>query len=182
MSISSKITALMNAVRTMSGTSGKLNISDATEITSSAGQWGVRVPNLIKDSTAEYQTIPKKDSYQYASGAVTAGTKYTTSIAIKNTPIDVKLSAALYDNSWNWDTAIYSQVQRDGLLKLTFTPSQNGYVQLSILPADNKTEFSCEFAKAMWNEGDYAPYTSSTKAYTVDDLAKRLTALENKMK
>lgn len=83
--------ALMDAVRTMSGTSGKLNISDATEITSSAGEWGVRVPNLIKDSTAEYQTTPKKDSYQYASGAVTAGTKYTTSIAIKNTPIEVAL-------------------------------------------------------------------------------------------
>lgn len=154
---------------------------DVTAIAGSVGQWGVRVPNLIKNSIAEYKKIPSTSSYQFATGAVTAGTKYTASIAIKNTPIDVKISVALYDSSWKWYTWVESQAQKDGLLTFTFTPDKNGFAQISIQSADKKTKLSCEYAKTMWNEGDYAPYTSSTKPYTVDSLAERLTALENKV-
>lgn len=55
MSISDKMTGLMNAVRAMSGTVGKLSVDDATSIAGSAGQWGVRTPNLISNSSNEYQ-------------------------------------------------------------------------------------------------------------------------------
>lgn len=180
MNVSEKLTGLMNVIRSMSGTTDKLSVDDAMNIASSAGQWGVRVPNLIEESAAEYKSFSGKD-YQYASGAVKAGTKYTTSIDVKNASIDVKILVALYDRSWKWDNAIKSRVQKDGHLQLTFTPDQDGFAQLSILATDEKSSFSCDYAKAMWNEGDYAPYTSSTKPYTVDSLAERLTALENKL-
>lgn len=181
MSVSEKMTGLMNAVRSMSGTTSELSVDDATAIAGSAGQWGVRVPNLIEESTAEYKSFSGKNSYQYASGVVKAGTKYTTSIDVKNASIDVKIIVVLYDNSWNWDNTIKSRVQKNGHLQLTFTPDRDGFAQFSIFATDEKSSFSCDYAKAMWNEGDYAPYTSSTKPYTVDSLAERLTALENKL-
>ena len=50
-----------------------------------------------------------------------------------------------------------------------------------ILEQEAKGDVTINYKDLMVNEGDYAPYTSATKPYTVDSLAERLAALENKV-
>lgn len=184
MTVQDKFTALMNAVRSMSGTAGKLSIGDATSITGSAGQWGVRVPNLISDSSDQYQVFPSANSFKLYQGPIKAGTKYTFQATVKGSSIDVHLNVGIYDSNWKWVTQANGSALVAGderMLQMSFTPKQNGYVMCSIQTLDAKESLSGKYKCAMLNEGDYVPYTSSTKPYTVDELASRLEKLENKL-
>lgn len=183
--VTQKLTKLANAVRTMSGTVGKLSVDDATNIAGSAGQWGVRVPNLISDSSDQYQAIPSTNSFKFYQGPVKANTKYTLQATVKNSNADLILNSSLYDSEWNWVGKINSlkvmPAQNEGTLQMSFTPQKSGYVMCNIMPAKDEEKVSGEYKCAMLNEGDYAPYTSATKPYTVDELETRLEKLENKL-
>lgn len=184
MSISEKMTGLMNAVRAMSGTVGKLSVDDATSVASSAGQWGVRTPNLISDSSDQYQVIPSVNSFKLYQGPVKAGTKYTFQTTVKGSSVDVHLNVGIYDSNWEWVTQANGSTLVAGderMLQISFTPEQNGYAMYSIQTLGAKESLSGKYKCAMLNEGDYAPYTAATKPYTVDELASRLARLENKV-
>ena len=180
-----KLNGLMNAVRAMSGTTGKLSLNDATNIASSAGQWGVRVPNLVTNSSTNYQSFPgNTGSYRFCSFSVKAGTKYSASICVKGVSDAVNLNIAYYDSNWKWIDAINGSATiaygDEGILKQSFVPTQNGYMQWNV-KSKSKSPFTGQYKCLMVNEGDPAPYTSATKPYTVDDLASRLEKLENNL-
>lgn len=180
-----KLTKLANAVRTMSGTVGKLSVDDATNIASSAGQWGIRVPNLISDSSNQYQAFSPTGSFKFYQGPVKASTKYTLQVTVKNSNVDLILNSSLYNSEWSWvgktNSLKVMPAQNEGMLQISFTPQQSGYVMCNIMPAKDGEKASGEYKCAMLNEGDYAPYTSVTKPYTVDELETRLEKLENKL-
>lgn len=181
-----KLNGLMNAVRAMSGTTGKLSLNDATNIASSAGQWGVRTPNLISDSSSEYQVAQSTTdiSKQLYGGAVKAGVKYSLHVTVKALDYDTSLNLGTYDQNWKWLEGVNGTetipAGEEGVLHLTYTPKQDGFFQWSIVQRDSKG-VNCKYKCAMLNEGDYAPYTAATKPYTVDELASRLARLENKV-
>lgn len=176
----------MKAIRTMSGTTDKLSVDDATMITSSAGQWGVRVPNLISNSSNEYQLVQETthNTKQLYSGAAKAGIKYSLHATVKALNYDILLMVAAYDQSWKWTEAVNGTetipAGGEGVLHLTYTPKQDGFFIWNVMQRDSKA-INCQYKCAMLNEGDYAPYTSATKPYTVDELANRLEKLENKL-
>lgn len=186
MSLNEKMTGLMNTIRTMSGTTDKLSVDDAMRITSSAGQWGVRVPNLISDSSNEYQLVQEttNNTKQLYSGAAKAGIKYSLHVTVKDLSYDTLLNIGVYDQNWTWLEGINGTetipAGGEGVLHLNYTPKQDGFFQWSIMQRDSKA-INCQYKCAMLNEGDYAPYTSATKPYTVDELANRLEKLENKL-
>lgn len=185
MSLKDKMTTLMDNVRSMSGTVDKLSVDDATSITGSASQWGVRVPNLVTNSSTNYQSFPSnKGSYQFCSFSVKAGTKYSASICVKGVSDAASLTIAYYDSNWKWIDAINGSATiaygDEGILKQSFVPTQNGYIQWNVI-SKSKSAFTGQYKCLMVNEGDPAPYTSATKPYTVDDLASRLEKLENKL-
>lgn len=180
-----KMTKLADAIRTMSGTVGKLSVDNATSIVSSAGQWGVRTPNLISDSSSKYQSVQDKSvSKQLYGGAAKAGVKYSLHVTVKALGYDTSLNLGAYDQNWKWIEGINGTetipAGEEGVLHLTYTPKQDGFFQWAIVQQGSKG-INCQYKCAMLNEGDYAPYTSATKPYTVDGLAERITALENKL-
>lgn len=179
------MTGLMNAVRAMSGTVGKLSVDDATSIAGSAGQWGVRTPNLISNSSNEYQLAQNAgNSMQLYGGAAKVGVKYSFHVTVKALSHNTSVSLGAYDQNWKWIEGINGTetilAGEEGVLHLTYTPKQDGFFQWSIVQRDGKG-INCQYKCAMLNEGDYAPYTAATKPYTVDELASRLAKLENKL-
>lgn len=181
-----KMTKLADAIRTMSGTVGKLSVDDATSIAGSAGQWGVRTPNLISDSSSEYQAAQSTigNFKQLYNGTVKAGVKYSLHVTVKSLDYDTSLNLGVYDQNWKWLESVNDTetipAGEEGVLHLTYTPKQDGILQWSIMQQGSK-DINCQYKCAMLNEGDYAPYTAATKPYTVDELASRLAKLENKV-
>lgn len=170
----------MNAVRTMSGTADKLSVNDVTMITSSAGQWGVRTPNLfpagsnVKKEAGNWilcQNVP-----------ATAGKTYSASLYVNNTSEDIQLRLTGYAPGWKVvgdGYGNYVEKGQSGTARTQVKVTSNCNLVLRIVSKVNS--FDVDFSKVMLNEGDYAPYTSATKPYTVDELANRLEKLENKL-
>ena len=180
MSLNEKMTGLMNTIRTMSGTADKLSVDDAMSIASSAGQWGVRTPNLYP---AGSEIKKDKGSWQLCQNVpATAGKTYSASVCIRGTSEDIRLRLTGYDTGWKVVGEGYSdyiEKGQSGTAKAQTTVTGNCNLVLRII---SKAEsFDVDISKIMFNEGDYAPYTSATKAYTVDDLAIRIEKLENKL-
>lgn len=170
----------MNTIRTMSGTTDKLSVDDATSIASSAGQWGVRTPNLYP---ADSEIKKDKGTWQLCQNIpATAGKVYSASLYIKGASEDVQLRLTGYAPGWKMVGNAYSEyIERgqSGTIKVQIKVTSDCNLTLRIISkADN---FNVDFSMAMLNEGDYAPYTSATKPYTVDGLANRLEKLENKL-
>ena len=175
-----KMTKLADAIRTMSGTVGKLSVDDATSIASSAGQWGVRTPNLYP---ADSEIKKDKGSWQLCQNVpATAGKTYSASVCIIGTSEDIRLRLTGYEPGWKVVGEGYSdyvEKGQSGTAKVQTTVTGNCKLVLRII--SKADSFDVDISKVMLNEGDYAPYTSATKAYTVDDLAARIEKLENKL-
>lgn len=186
MSLNDTMKEHMDAVRAMSGTSEKLSLANSTKIISSAGQWGVHVPNLVKNSSAEYQKFTSKgDTFNIGSLPIKKNTRYSMHVTVNDMNVPVNAYAALYNSSWGWITAIAGndsvKAGQEGIIHLTFTPNQDGFVELNIQSGDKSASPAGNYKRLMVNQGDYAPYTSATEAYTVDELAERIETLENKL-
>lgn len=170
----------MNTIRTMSGTTDKLSVDDATSIASSAGQWGVRTPNLYP---ARSEIKKDKGSWQLCQNVpATAGKVYSASLYIKDASEDVRLRLTGYTSDWKVVGEGYSDYIKkgqSGTAKAQTTVTGNCNLVLRII--SKADSFNVDFSMVMLNEGDYAPYTSATKPYTVDELASRLEKLENKL-
>lgn len=192
MSLNEKMTGLMNTIRTMSGTTGKLSVDDATRITSSAGQWGVRVPNLMPENlqggsakilashmVADLTTISNVYEQQ----------TYSAYSYVENAPEDVRIRLLAWDKNWTYavsnDSATLTKGDSGELTVQVTIPNGMqgpGFLRLSFMVGQNvESDTVINYKKLMFNGGDYAPYTYSTTPYTVDELAKRLEKLENKL-
>lgn len=170
----------MNTIRTMSGTTDKLSVDDATSIASSAGQWGVRTPNLYP---ADSEIKKDKGTWQLCQNIpATAGKVYSASLYIKDASEDVQLRLTGYAPGWEVVGNGYSEyIERgqSGTIKVQIKVTSDCNLTLRII--SKADSFNVDFSMVMLNEGDYAPYTSATKPYTVDELANRLEKLENKL-
>lgn len=187
-----KLNGLADMVRTMSGTVGKLSVDSMASIASSAGQWGVRVPNLVSKDVQSGQskfsaTGTVVDLFNFYN--VYEQQTYSASIFIKNVPADMHLRLFVWDNKWKYASANDGKPMLKGnsgkLTAQVTTPKGMlgpGNIRCSlVLEQEPKENITIDYKNLMLNEGDYAPYTSSATAYTVDSLAERLTALENKV-
>ena len=108
MTVKDEFTGLMNAVRSMSGTAGKLSTDDATNIVGSAGQWGVRVPNLAPKDTQSGQPVVK-DTKNTADLFNLLNSQeqetYSASAYVENAPADVHLRLFIWDKNWKYSTS-----------------------------------------------------------------------------
>lgn len=192
MTVKDEFTGLMNAVRSMSGTAGKLSTDDATNIVGSAGQWGVRVPNLAPKDTQSGQPVVK-DTKNTADLFNLLNSQeqetYSASAYVENAPADVHLRLFIWDKNWKYAASTDgTPLAKGGSGKLAVQVTapkgmlSPGILRCSlILEQEAKGDVTINYKDLMVNEGDYAPYTSATKPYTVDSLAERLAALENKV-
>lgn len=193
MSLNDKMTGLMNVIRSMSGTTDKLSVDDATSIASSAGQWGVRVPNLIENTSSDLQRFngvtSDTNGDSDTKGFVIHSTGlYSLSTDICNPNVDLTFRLVFWDSSWNWAGESNKVTVPKGTflktIKLFYTIPDDLkapiYARL-YANASKNIKISFGYKRMMLNAGNPAPYTSSTKSYTVDSLAERLTALENKV-
>lgn len=186
-----KLNGLADMVRTMSGTVGKLSVDSMASIASSAGQWGVRVPNLVskdvQSGQSKFSATRTTDLFNFYN--VYEQQTYSASIFIKNVPADMHLRLYVWDNKWNYASFNDGKPMlkgNSGKLTARVTAPKGmlgpGIIRCSLLlEQEPKENMTIDYKNLMLNEGDYAPYTSSTTAYTVDSLAERLTALENKV-
>lgn len=192
MTVQDKFTALMNAVRSMSGTAGKLSIGDATSITGSAGQWGVRVPNITPQNVQSGQ--PKIEDTKNTADLFSLlnaqeQETYSASAYVEHAPANVHLRLFIWDKNWAYaastDGTSLAKGESGKLMVQVTAPKgmlSPGILRCSlILDQEAKGDVTISYKDLMVNEGDYAPYTSATKPYTVDSLAERLAALENKV-
>lgn len=187
-----KLAGLADTVRTMSGTVGKLSVDDMASIASSAGQWGVHVPNLVtKDIQSGHGKVAANSdtadlfTFSNVDGAQT----YSAFVTVKNIPARMHLRLFIWDKNWAYAASkggISLPEGESGKLNVQVKAPEGmlgpGIIRCS-LALDQKatTDMSIDYENLMLNEGDYAPYTSATKPYTVDDLVERITALENKL-
>lgn len=186
-----KLNGLADMVRTMSGTVGKLSVDSMASIASSAGQWGVRVPNLVSKDVQSGQSklSATKAADLFTFYNVYEQQTYSASIFIKNVPADMHLRLYVWDNKWNYANFNDGKPMLKGnsgkLTAQVTTPKGMlgpGIIRCSLLlEQEPKENMTIDYKNLMLNEGDYAPYTSATKPYTVDDLVERITALENKL-
>ena len=192
MSLNDKMTGLMNAIRSMSGTTSKLSVDDAMNIASSAGQWGVRVPNLVPKDVqgGSSKVLASEDSTDlYSFYNIYEQQTYSASVYVKNAPENVCLRLFAWNKDWKYVTSDESSFIAKGgsgnLMVKVITPKGMlgpGAIRCSlVLGQKAKNDVTINYKDLMVNKGNYAPYTSSTKSYTVDSLAERLTALENKV-
>lgn len=192
MTVQDKFTGLMNAVRSMSGTAGKLSTDDATSIVGSAGQWGVRVPNITPQKSQSGQPSvkdTKNTTNIFDFSNVQGQETYSASVYVENAPADLHLRLFIWDKSWKYAASTDGTPLakgESGKLAVQVTAPKGmlspGVLRCSlILEQEAKGDVTINYKDLMVNKGDYAPYTSATKPYTVDSLAERLTALEKKV-
>ena len=190
--VQDKFTGLMNAVRSMAGATGKLSIDNATSIVGSAGQWGVRVPNITPQKSQSGQPSIKDtkntaDLFDFLN--VQEQETYSASVYVENTPADVHFRLFIWDKNWKYtasaDSASLAKGKSGKLVVQVTVPKgmpSPGALRCSlILDQEAKGDVTINYKDLMVNEGDYAPYTSAAKPYTVDSLAEQLTALEKKV-
>ena len=182
----------MNTIRTMSGTTDKLSVDDATRITSSAGQWGVRVPNLmpknLQGGSAKILASNMTTDLTTISNVYEQQT-YSASSYVENAPEDVHIRLFVWDKNWVYAVTNNSATLTkgdSGELKVQVTTPNGmqspGFLRVSFMVGQNvESDTVINYKNLMLNGGDYAPYTSSTTPYTVDELANRLEKLENKL-
>lgn len=182
----------MNTIRIMSGTTDKLSVDDATRITSSAGQWGVRVPNLMPENlqggSAKILASHMAVDLTTISNVYEQQT-YSVSSYVENAPEDVHIRLYVWDKNWVYAATNNSATLTkgdSGELKVQVTTPKGmqspGSLRLAFIVGQNvESDTVINYKNLMLNEGDYAPYTSSTTPYTVDELANRLEKLENKL-
>ena len=187
-----KLNGLADMVRTMSGTVGKLSVDSMASIASSAGQWGVHVPNLVtKDDQSNHAKLAANndtlDLFTFFN--VDALQNYSASVIVKNIPARMHLRLFVWDKNWAYFASkdgISLPEGESGKLNVQVKVPEGilgpGKIRCSlVLDKKATTDMSIDYENLMLNEGDYAPYTSATKPYTVDDLVERITALENKL-